>query len=142
MKLKALVVDDSLMDQKIIHQVLKTYDAKVEFAPDGIEASQKLIKKQYDLIFLDIQMPEITGVQFLLSFQGSLLMRHTEIVVVTGRTDQEIQTVCKNLGVKYIIQKPIHRFNKLQTIIDAILAEKINTENKENSHGTLRTDCR
>ena len=67
MKLKCIIVDDEPLAIRVIENYLSKIDDIVVIAKceDAIEAFQILQKEKIDLLFLDIQMPELTGIDFL-----------------------------------------------------------------------------
>ena len=58
-----LVVDDNLMNIKVVEGLLKKYDIKVTYALSGAEALEKIEAESYDFIFMDHMMPEMDGVE-------------------------------------------------------------------------------
>ena len=62
-QLKILVVDDDFVNQRMMEVVLKTQGHLVEFASDGLEALEAIKKTRYNMIFMDLQMPVIDGIE-------------------------------------------------------------------------------
>jgi len=62
---KILVVDDELSFRKLLKMELEDEGYEVELAADGAEALEKLSKERFDLITLDIRMPNVDGIEFL-----------------------------------------------------------------------------
>ena len=63
--LNVLSVDDCLINQKILQRGLEGYVAMLDQAGTGTEAIQRISNKSYDLLLLDIQMPDMTGIELL-----------------------------------------------------------------------------
>jgi len=61
--LKVLLVDDSLLNTKLLTNILEKWELDVDVVPGGKEAIEKVISSSYDICFMDIVMPEITGYQ-------------------------------------------------------------------------------
>src|SRR5690606_14029138 len=59
--LNVLYVEDVLTNQYLLEEILKEWGVKIESASSGKEALEKVRKKAYDLILMDIQMPEMDG---------------------------------------------------------------------------------
>ena len=62
-KLTALVVDDNAINRLIIGNLLKKYGAAVDEARNGQEALLAVIERSFDIIFMDIQMPVMDGIE-------------------------------------------------------------------------------
>jgi len=60
---KVLIADDYEFNRKLIKDLLKNYNIKLDFAKDGEEALNKALKNNYDLILMDITMPKINGLE-------------------------------------------------------------------------------
>ena len=58
-----LIAEDNLINQKLVTHVLSKMGYKIDIAENGIEVIQALKKKDYDLIFMDVQMPEMDGLE-------------------------------------------------------------------------------
>jgi two-component system sensor histidine kinase BarA len=62
-QLRVLVVDDDEMNRRMMHLILTREDHQVELASDGFEACELAESKRFDIILMDLQMPEIDGVE-------------------------------------------------------------------------------
>src|SRR5688500_13649824 len=60
-KIRILVVEDNLLNQKLAGFMLKSWDFLYDVCANGREAVETLKTKQYDLVLMDIQMPEMNG---------------------------------------------------------------------------------
>ena len=61
--LRILSVEDNLLNQKLICLILRKSGCAIDTAENGIEAIEKMTQHQYDICLMDIQMPEMSGVQ-------------------------------------------------------------------------------
>jgi CheY-like chemotaxis protein len=92
-----LIVDD----EKAIHIVLKAMLAKeynLEFASDAQQAIDILTEKPVNLILLDIQMPELSGLELLQSLRIDTSLKNTPIIIFTGKVTEERQQRAAELG--------------------------------------------
>jgi signal transduction histidine kinase/CheY-like chemotaxis protein len=106
--LKILVVEDNLINQKVITKVLERLGFSSDIANDGFEAIQMVKKKTYDLIFMDMEMPEIDGIEATQRIRS--LFAHARppiIVAMTANATTEDKTRCFEAGMKDFIAKPI-----------------------------------
>lgn len=106
MNLKALVVDDSLINLRVAQKLLEHLNLEVDTAFSGKECLEKVKSNSYDIIFMDIMMPEMDGVQ---TFQNLKLIDGFSIPVVALTADATTGAKEKylNLGFSNYIAKPI-----------------------------------
>ena len=62
-ELKILVAEDNRINQRIAILTFKQLGVSIDIASNGLEALEKYRKKQYDLILMDMQMPEMDGLE-------------------------------------------------------------------------------
>ncbi|MBU1701238.1 MAG: chemotaxis-specific protein-glutamate methyltransferase CheB [Candidatus Eisenbacteria bacterium] len=128
MALNVLVVDDMATYRKILHDIVSPLDgvASVSTARSGPLALKKLSENTYDLILLDVQMPEMDGIETLDRISKS----HPEcsVVLVSAATEKGSETAIHalNLGALDIIEKPHGKsveenIAKLQTELNSVL---------------------
>ncbi len=104
--LLALIVDDYTPVQSAINNMLKIYGFKAEFANDGMEALQKIKTTNYDLIFSDIEMPNMNGMELLAKVKRMPEKSTIPFVLLTSVMDNEVETKAKKLGVSKYLYKP------------------------------------
>jgi len=117
-RLKFLLVEDNEMNQKIIVKMLQKRGAQCDIASSGLEALLALEKKQYDVIFMDCQMPVMDGYETtgrIRRMEGS--RRHTTIIAMTANAMQGDREKCLAAGMDDYISKPVD-FEKLFRMID------------------------
>ncbi len=109
MGIRVLIVDDSLVMRKILERSLRqAYTAGIDTvveAADGAEALQKLSGDPVNVIFSDINMPNLNGLDFLKKLQET---PHKDVPVIMVTTDGGEKTVMEaiSLGAKGFIRKP------------------------------------
>jgi signal transduction histidine kinase/CheY-like chemotaxis protein/PAS domain-containing protein/HPt (histidine-containing phosphotransfer) domain-containing protein len=116
-----LVAEDSKSNQKLIKLLLERFGMEVTIAEDGKQAVDKALNRQFDLIFMDIQMPNMDG------YQATKLLRRkglkTTIIALTAYAMQEDYERCISAGCDDYLRKPIN--NKLLlTVIKKYLIHK------------------
>ncbi len=105
--LRTLIVDD----EPLAHMILTDYVSKVPFltlvgaTTSPIEALTRLQRNEVDLILLDIQMPELTGMQFLKLAGSGLTTHRCQIILTTAYSDYAVEGYEYNV-VDYLL-KPI-----------------------------------
>lgn len=122
-KYRVLCVDDSPTIQILIKKIF-SQDAlceKVDTAINGKEAREKLNAQNYDLITLDIHMPEVSGIEFLENLYDRKKDPPVLMVSSVNRTDLELATRSMTLGAFDYVEKPA--MNNLQKSSDELLTK-------------------
>jgi two-component system, chemotaxis family, protein-glutamate methylesterase/glutaminase len=107
-KIKVLVVDDSSLMRKLISNMV-THDPQIEVkdtASNGLIALQKIEKDTFDLILLDIEMPQMNGVEFLMKRKEKGIKIPVVVLSSLGRNRPELTLQCMDLGASNFIMKP------------------------------------
>ena len=105
-----LVVDDNHINKKLLAKVLERENLKVIYASNGLEAVALRKEKNLDIIFMDIQMPVMNGVdatKAIRKFENEENKNIVPIVALTGNTDKEARDTYLNAGMTDYMSKPI-----------------------------------
>lgn len=107
--LLVLVVEDDPMSRIFMEKILVRLGVEAEFAKDGLEAVRMYMKNEYDLIFLDIQMPVMNGYETaeLIRQQEKMTSIHIPIVAVTAYALEEDRDRCMKVGMDAYLSKPV-----------------------------------
>lgn len=104
---RILLVEDDIIQQKIIASILRSDGFDVDIAGDGVIALMQISKSRFDLIVSDINMPNFDGIQMLEYInQNSIKI---PIVFLTSIQEEEIHSKTIELGAQAIMQKPVNR---------------------------------
>lgn len=114
--LRILVVEDAYDNQILVGQILRSAGATVSSANNGREGLERALKNQYDLILMDIQMPEMDGLEATrkLREQGVKI----PILALTAHALSEEKERCRLAGCDDHIAKPIDRSILLERIFE------------------------
>ncbi len=105
--LKVLAVEDEPINRRLIEKIFeKTFNLKIEIAENGFEAYKKAKENDYDVIFLDIQMPVMDGFETLKRLRKAGIKTPIFMLTADAYKDTEIKT--KKLGANGYITKPIN----------------------------------
>lgn len=128
--LKVLLVDDELLTMRMLQSLIDWKKFNLEligYAQDGVEAYNAFLKYDPDIIITDIQMPNMTGLEFIKKVKS--VNKDTEIILVSAYGDfSNIQTAMK-LGCSDYLLKPIDE-EELNEAIRKVLG-KIDGENEQ-----------
>jgi signal transduction histidine kinase/CheY-like chemotaxis protein len=123
---KILVAEDNFINQKLIKQILLKYGVEVELANNGLEAFEKRKSETYDLIFMDIQMPVMDGIEAtheILNYEDEEKLQHIPIVALTANALKGDRERFLDEGLDEYIPKPIET-NELLFILRKFLTAK------------------
>ncbi len=113
---EVLVVDDSKVMREMVVACLRPYPGLTfTHASSGLEAIERLSLKPYDLIVLDLNMPDIGGIEVVEFVRGQDTLRHLPIIIVTTRGDEASRAKALGAGATRFMTKPFKP--------DAILSE-------------------
>ncbi|MEO6456191.1 MAG: two-component regulator propeller domain-containing protein, partial [Ginsengibacter sp.] len=104
--LEILVAEDNLINQKVILHILKKLGYVAGLAENGLKAVEEARNKQYDIILMDMQMPEMDGLQATRFIRKNLEYQPI-IIALTANTMQGDQEECINAGMNDFISKPV-----------------------------------
>jgi PAS domain S-box-containing protein len=119
--LKILLAEDNAVNQKLALRILEQMGYRADVASNGIEAIESVQRQAYDVVLMDVQMPEMDGLEATRSIRklGGLTQPH--IIAMTANAMQGDREQCIEAGMNDYISKPI-RVNELT---DALMkAEK------------------
>jgi CheY-like chemotaxis protein len=107
---RVLLVEDQMVNQILMKTILEKAECKVEMARNGIEGVQKSKSGDFDIVFMDCQMPEMDGFEAtreIRSFEEGK-QRHLPIVALTADAMQGDREKCLRTGMDDYINKPVN----------------------------------
>jgi len=116
--LEILLAEDNAVNQKVAVRILEKAGHEVQVAENGREAVNALEEKAFDLVLMDLQMPEMGG------FEATAVIRekeretdsHTPIVAMTAHVMKGDREACLEAGMDDFVPKPV----KAETLLDVI----------------------
>ena len=119
MEMNVLVVDNEKGFASILADHLKTKSINAESVYSGRDALSSVMAFKPDVIILDIQMPDVSGVEVLTRIKES--DPAIEIIVLTGNGSFDVGIECMQLGAFDYLMKPVDLDQLLETIESAYL---------------------
>lgn len=106
---KVLVVDDNLMNIRVLEALLGKYKVQTAHALSGAEAVDKVLRHRYDFIFMDYMMPEMDGIECLHAIRklGNEYCENVPIVALTANTVPGVREKMMSEGFAYFLAKPV-----------------------------------
>ncbi|PCJ58873.1 MAG: hypothetical protein COA79_12455 [Planctomycetota bacterium] len=111
---KILVAEDNLVNQKLIMRVLKNLGHTVSLAKNGEEAVAKSLDEEFDLIFMDMQMPVMDGLE-----ASRVIKKRDEKIPIVAMTANAFETdkeACFDAGMVDFLSKPVKKIEIVTTI--------------------------
>ena len=137
-KIRILLAEDNVTNQQVVVGILKKIGLNIDTVANGAEAVKALEMVNYDLVLMDVQMPEMDGLeatQKVRNPESSVLNHNIPIIAMTAHAVQGNRELCLEAGMDDYISKPVNF---------KILAEKLNQwlpleEEIQASHDTETT---
>ncbi|MDD3975349.1 MAG: ATP-binding protein, partial [Methanothrix soehngenii] len=117
-ELNILLAEDNVVNQIVTKKMLSKLGYNADVASSGIEALKALEKKRYDLIFMDVQMPEMDGLEAAREIRRRWPEGGPKIIAVTASAFKGDQEMCLAAGMDGYIMKP----TKIEAIREALQA--------------------
>ncbi len=121
-QLNILLAEDNIFNQKVALAVLGKSGFSADIANNGREAVEVLRKKAYDLVLMDMQMPEMDGItaaRMIRNPDSGVLNPHVPIIALTANATMEDRQKCLDAGMNDYIAKPIDP-EKLVSVISRV----------------------
>jgi CheY-like chemotaxis protein len=104
---KILIVDDSLTMRKLISFMLRKKEYITSEAEDGLDALEKLSNMQVDLVIVDLNMPNMGGIEFVKGVRNNYYHMDTPIIMLTTTRDDTLRKEAFQAGINMFLNKPI-----------------------------------
>ena len=131
--LRILVAEDVMVNQLVTRKLLEKLGHRVDVVANGIEAVDAVSKRPYDVVFMDIRMPEMDGLE------ATRLIRKSNsnssdlpIIAMTANATQEDKRECFEAGMTDFVSKPVNK-SKIQTALKNLPEIQVDISNKAGS---------
>lgn len=112
-----LLVEDNAVNQKVVLAILSKRGFRVDVANNGLEALEKLEKKQYQLVLMDLQMPYMDGIEATKKIREDQSKAQLPIVAMTAHAMNGDREKCLEAGMNEYVSKPINPTTLIHTIL-------------------------
>lgn len=119
-KAKILLADDMKVNQEIFRELTAPWGFQVDMVSNGREAVEAVEQKEYQMIFLDQMMPEMTGMEAAVQIRR---LCNTPLIVLTAMVSDSMRTDCKKYGFTDFLAKPVN-ISRLQIIIEKYMPDE------------------
>ena len=105
-----LLVEDNLLNQKVVIFNLKKYNYNVTAVTNGLEAIEQVKEHAYDLVLMDIMLPEMDGYEITAAIReyetSNAIENPVPIIAITANTLDNDREKCFNVGMNEYLSKP------------------------------------
>ena len=119
--LRILLAEDNLVNQKVAIRLLAKLGYRADLAANGREVLDALHRQSYDLILMDVQMPEMDGLAATKEIQAEWGEERPRIVALTAHAHDEARKLCEEAGMDDYVTKPV-RLDALMEMLDRTAA--------------------
>jgi len=116
---RILLAEDNPVNQRVAERILVKAGCRVDIAKDGLEAVEALRTLSYDIVLMDVQMPNMDGLEATRTIRdpGSDVRNHdVPVIALTAHTMRGDRELCLEAGMDDYITKPINSRKLLETI--------------------------
>lgn len=128
-EIRVLIVDDNVMNQKVLGLMLKKFNLNIDYANNGLEAVERAKNEAYDIIFMDIQMPIMDGLEATKKIKASKKFKENPypIIAVSASAYTDDRKKASQCGIDDFISKPI----EVKKLHDLLIKYSLNPETRE-----------
>jgi two-component system, OmpR family, aerobic respiration control sensor histidine kinase ArcB len=115
---RILLVEDNLLNQKVVAHMLTSLKCQVSLAINGKEALEKLQSHSFDLVFMDLSLPDMNGLEITQQFRNQESPnQHLPIIALTAHAHLDDEKQCMASGMDGFLVKPVlpERLQKVLT---------------------------
>jgi CheY-like chemotaxis protein len=118
--LRILLAEDNAVNQKLALRLLEQMGYQADVAVNGLETVQAVEREEYDVILMDVQMPEMDGLEATREIVARWPEKHPFIIGLTANAMQGDREMCLSAGMNHYIPKPI----RVVELVDALFKAK------------------
>lgn len=104
--IRILLAEDNLVNQLLIKKVIEKAGYYLELATNGVIALEKLSQGKFDLVLMDVQMPDLNGLDTTREIIKIYKDNRPKIIAITAGSFGDDETQCINAGMDDTLEKP------------------------------------
>jgi GAF domain-containing protein/CheY-like chemotaxis protein len=117
--LRILLAEDNVVNQKLAMRLLQQMGYRADLASNGIEAVESVQRQAYDVVLMDVQMPELDGLDATRRICELMAAKRPRIVAMTANAMQGDREMCLEAGMDDYLTKPI-RVDRLVEVLSSV----------------------
>ena len=138
---RVLIVEDDRVNQKVISLMLKRLGITYELVDNGLSAVQRVTAEEWDLVLMDVQMPELDGLEATRRIRNHASHRQTPIVALTANALPEDRAACAAAGMNAFLTKPIREAELRLCLATWLSADRNLTTGEKSATGNRSTSA-
>ena len=115
--LRIVLAEDNAVNQKLALRILEQMGYRADVASNGIEAVESIQRQTYDVILMDVQMPDMDGLDATREIRKLTDVTQPHIIAMTANALEGDREMCLAAGMDDYISKPIH----VNELVEALL---------------------
>ena len=120
--LRILLAEDNAVNQKLALRILEQMGYRADVASNGIEAIESIERQVYDVILMDVQMPDMDGLDATRTIRKLTKVTQPHIIAMTANAMEGDREMCLAAGMNDYISKPI----RIPELVEALWKAKRN----------------
>jgi adenylate cyclase len=128
---RVLVVDDNRVNSLLLGRALEQQGLSVEFAENGRHALDLLGDGGFDLMLLDVEMPEVDGYEVLAELKGDPHLREVPVIMTSALDELESVVRCIEMGAEDYLTKPVNPVLLKARIQSSLERKRLHDEQRE-----------
>jgi CheY-like chemotaxis protein len=120
MRCRVLIADDDAMNRLVAVESLKYLECQTDAVSTGTEALDALEAQPFDLVLMDVHMPDLTGIEATLELrrrEAASGRARMPVIALTASATAKDQQACMEAGMDGVLTKPF-RIEQLKSVID------------------------
>ena len=135
--IKVLVAEDIALNQLLMRALLDDFGFECDIVSNGIIAIEKLKTNSYDIILMDLQMPEMTGFEAT-EFIRNKMNSNIPIIALTADVTTVDLAKCKSVGMNDYIAKPVDEKLLYNKIVEYVKKSEVTNDTEENTYDEIK----
>lgn len=119
---KVLIVDDAMTVRLYHRDMIEALGCEVDEAENGLEALEKGLSKDYDLLVVDINMPKMDGYRLLKEMRESEQMQAIPVIMISTEAEKQDEELAFQAGANFYMVKPSKK-EELQGVVSLLIRE-------------------
>jgi len=138
---KILVVDDNESNREMLSRRLQSRGYFAELAENGKVALEKLAKEPFDLVLLDVVMPEMDGYETLARIKANKRLMNIPVIMISAQTELDSVVRCIEIGAEDYLPKPFNPVLLWARLGSTLEKKRLREQERDHLEQTMRSEA-